>query len=71
MGATFLFCIWLIPAPVDYKPLSQEILSLAEQFGFHYFEPHTTLFCGKTENLTTLKKKLKCFFKIRLKLLLK
>ena len=62
MSATFLFCIWLIPAPADYKSLSQEILNLAEQFGFHYFEPHTTLFCGETENLTTLKENCKTLF---------
>jgi hypothetical protein len=47
MSATLLFCIWLIPAPMDYKPFSQKILSLATQFSFPYFEPHTTLFCGK------------------------
>ena len=55
MSVTLLFCVWLIPAPADYQSLSQEIHNLSRQLGFHYFEPHTTLFCGKTENLTILK----------------
>ena len=59
MSVTLLFCVWLIPTPADYQSLSQEIKNLSRQFGFHYFEPHTTLFCGKTENLTTLKENFK------------
>lgn len=55
MSATLLFCIWLIPAPADYKTLSQEILGLSKQFGFPNFEPHTTLFCGQAADITTLK----------------
>lgn len=55
MSATLLFCIWLIPAPADYKTYSQEILGLTRQFGFPYFEPHITLFCGQTADVTALK----------------
>lgn len=43
-----LFCLWLLPAPMDYKPLAQEIMVLHKEFCFPYFEPHATLFCGET-----------------------
>ena len=42
------FCLWLMPAPMDYKPLAQEIVVLEKKFGFPHFEPHATLFCGET-----------------------
>lgn len=50
-----LFCVWLIPAQPHYLPLQTTINELAEQYDAPSFQPHSTLFCGKTTQIQTVK----------------
>lgn len=44
------FSVWLIPSEETYKLFSQKILDVCKNKKHPYFEPHCTLFCGKTNH---------------------
>lgn len=45
-----MFCLWLIPSEPAYSQLSNQITTLSQKYKAPVFEPHMTLFCGKTTN---------------------